>query len=157
MPNPLWLNNALYDASQLPERFPDDDPGNWAAKLRAEAGKERWTPFLPADYHSTNPAVNTALSTVFGPLPWLRDPDKPSERMKTWPEHMVHSALTLPGDVMTGRVQLYDPATGHVNPEVIDRTQDMTGMVMTGTAFSAPRSSIGAGPSRPSKTAERTA
>lgn len=131
----------------LPTEFPDR-PADVTYTDRMSPG-----PLLPSDHYSKSPFVNAALSSVFGPLPWLRDPDDPNKRFQLWPERMVRSALTLPGDVMSGRVPIYDPNTGQVNPEVIERVQDMSSLVMGGTAFGAPRGSMGAGPVMPERRA----
>lgn len=58
--------------------------------------------------------------------PWTQYADAPKERYQTWPERLarglassVQSAVTLPGDVYSGKTQV-DPS----NPEFIGRTVD---------------------------------
>lgn len=55
---------------------------------------------------------------------------------QTWPARAVKgilSAVTLPGDVYQGNVSMYG-ADGHTNPEVINRSADLAGLVMGGGA-----------------------
>lgn len=51
------------------------------------------------------------------------------ERYQTWPEKILRSAVELPHDVMTGQLPIVDPATGRTNVEVINRAQDVAGLM----------------------------
>lgn len=53
------------------------------------------------------------------------------DRFKTWPEEMVRSGATLPGDVFSGKESIVDPATNQTADNVIKRTQDLAGMATT--------------------------
>lgn len=53
-------------------------------------------------------------------------------RTQLAPERMVRSALTLPGDVFSGKTPVVDPETGHTSDEVISRAQDMSGLAGSG-------------------------
>lgn len=72
------------------------------------------------------------------------------ERYVTWPEKMVRSGTTLPGDVMSGAEPMADPATGRTSERVIERAQDIAGMV-GGSALTQRGGSatLGSGPVRP--------
>lgn len=75
------------------------------------------------------------------------------ERYQFWPERMVRSALTLPGDVMSGStpVQSIDPVTGeaHTSPQAIERAQDTAGLMGSSTLFRAPTpATLGSGAMR---------
>lgn len=64
---------------------------------------------------------------------------------QTWPARMAKGAweaAKLPGDVYAGRA---DP----LSDESIGRAADLAGTVMGGTAFSAPKGALGAGPVAP--------
>lgn len=52
-------------------------------------------------------------------------------------------AARLPGDVMQGKVSMYGP-DGHTNPEVINRSADLAGLVMGGS-YAAPAMKDAAG------------
>lgn len=75
------------------------------------------------------------------------------ERYQTWPERMVRSGFTLPGDVMSGETPFYttDETTGEqvINPEVIHRSLDTAGLAgvggVGGTGAEA-GTALGAGP-----------
>lgn len=58
------------------------------------------------------------------------------DRYQTWPERMIRSGASLPHDVMTGSVPVYeiDPTTGepHTSSEMISRAQDLSGMAGSG-------------------------
>lgn len=56
------------------------------------------------------------------------------ERYQTWPERMIRSGFTLPGDVMSGQEPITD-STGHTSSNVIQRAQDTAGL-MGGSGFS---------------------
>ncbi|HVX90161.1 MAG TPA: ParB N-terminal domain-containing protein, partial [Candidatus Paceibacterota bacterium] len=62
------------------------------------------------------------------------------KRVQLWPEVLVRSATTLPGDVTSGKVPAteFDPVTGETrsSPELIHRAQDLAGMA-GGTSFGA--------------------
>lgn len=51
------------------------------------------------------------------------------ERYQTWPEKILRSAVELPHDVMTGQLPIVDPTTGRTNVEVINRAQDVAGLM----------------------------
>lgn len=59
------------------------------------------------------------------------------EREQTWPEKMIRSGATLPGDVYAGREQMWDPETNHTSDRIIERTQDLAGLA-GGSSFAAP-------------------
>lgn len=72
------------------------------------------------------------------------------ERHQLWPERMIRSGLSLPGDVMSGAEPVIDPATGRTSERVIERAQDVAGL--TGGSALAERpgaASMGSGPVRP--------
>lgn len=54
------------------------------------------------------------------------------ERYQLWPEKMVRSAISLPGDVATGKVPVVDES-GHTSLPVIERTQDLANLAMGGS------------------------
>lgn len=56
------------------------------------------------------------------------------ERYQTWPEKIVRSGFSLPHDVMTGEVPVRD-AEGRTSSELIERTQDLSGLM--GGGFTA--------------------
>lgn len=75
------------------------------------------------------------------------------ERYQFWPERMIRSAVTLPGDVMSGEtsVQSIDPVTGetHTSPQAIERAQDTAGLMGSSTLFRAPTpNTLGSGAMR---------
>ncbi len=57
-------------------------------------------------------------------------------------------AVTAPRDAYRGDLQIFDPATGHVSDEAMDRANGMAGLAMTGGLGGAPRGAIGSGPAR---------
>lgn len=64
--------------------------------------------------------------------------------LQTWPARMAQSAVhaaALPGDVYAGRV---DP----MSQDAINRSADLSGLVMGGTFGLAPRGAVGSGPIR---------
>lgn len=66
---------------------------------------------------------------------------------QTWPARMAQgllSAAALPGDVYQGNVSMYG-ADGRTNPEVINRSADLAGMVMGGAYPAAQRGALGVG------------
>lgn len=63
-----------------------------------------------------------------------------------WPVRMARSAVgavMLPGDVYQGKVSMYG-ADGRTNPEVINRSSDLAGLMMMG-ATGAPAGALGSG------------
>jgi len=73
---------------------------------------------------------------------------------QTWPAKIGRSfidALTLPGDVYAGRTPIMG-ADGHTNPEVVNRSADLAGLIMGGTFAGVPARAgeavLGAGPIR---------
>lgn len=54
-------------------------------------------------------------------------------RYQTWPERMVRSGATLPGDVMSGQEPTTDPTTGHTSDALIQRVQDLAGLIGSGS------------------------
>lgn len=65
--------------------------------------------------------------------------------MQTWPARLAkgaYSAVTLPGDVYQGNVSMYGP-DGHTNPEVINRSADLAGLVMGGGVPMAETGALG--------------
>ena len=67
---------------------------------------------------------------------------------ETWPAKMAQDALKavmLPGDVYQGKVSMYGD-DGHTNPEIINRSADLAGMVTLGAgAVPAEANSLRAG------------
>lgn len=64
---------------------------------------------------------------------------------QTWPARMAQGllgAVTLPGDVYQGKVSIYGP-DGHTNPEVINRSADLSGFAMGGAMPAAERGAVG--------------
>jgi hypothetical protein len=62
----------------------------------------------------------------------------------------VKDAVTAPRDAYRGDLQIFDPATGHVSDEAMDRANGMAGIAMTGGLSGVARggTTIGAGPIR---------
>lgn len=55
----------------------------------------------------------------------------------------VRDAVTAPRDAYRGDLQVFDPATGHVSDEAIERAGGMAGLAMTGSLpFPAPRGAL---------------
>lgn len=79
------------------------------------------------------------------------------EREQTWPEKMIRSGTTLPGDVYAGREQMWDPETNHTADRIIERTQDLAGLA-GGSSFAAPaeEASLRSGVSRPVRAARES-
>lgn len=79
------------------------------------------------------------------------------EREQTWPEKMIRSGATLPGDVYAGREQMWDPETNHTSDRIIERTQDLAGLA-GGSSFAAPaeEASLRSGVSRPVRAARES-
>lgn len=68
----------------------------------------------------------------------------------TWPVRTakaIWSGLTLPGDVYNGDVQVFDPETGHVSDDVIQRSMDFATIPMLG-GTAAPAGALGSGLTR---------
>lgn len=67
---------------------------------------------------------------------------------QTWPARLAkdaYGAVTLPGDVYRGKVSMYGE-DGHTNPEVINRSADLAGLVTLGAgAVPAEANSLRAG------------
>ncbi|MDO8595215.1 MAG: hypothetical protein Q7R45_01190, partial [Sulfuricaulis sp.] len=77
------------------------------------------------------------------------------ERYQLWPERMVRSAVTLSGDVASGRLPVTAPGLRRTdftdipgleqpNDELVARAQDTTGLMVTGAIPSAMRGTVGA-------------
>lgn len=58
------------------------------------------------------------------------------------------SALTLPGDVSSGKQKVMDPTTGKVDEEAVRRSLDLTGLMSSGSFAGAPKGALGSGPVR---------
>ena len=104
--------------------------------------------YLTPKYESTggqrsrSPIVNEVFDTLT-----TDRPGKP--RLQLWPERMVRSGLALPGDVMSGRVPVIDPETGHTSSELIERAQDTAGLAVPGALIQRPgTATLGSGPVR---------
>lgn len=69
----------------------------------------------------------------------------------TWPARTLQelfSAAKLPGEVYAGQTQVFDPQTGHVSQDVIQRSADLAGGVTLGAgALPASRNTLRAGAS----------
>lgn len=68
----------------------------------------------------------------------------------TWPVRIaksIWSGLTLPGDVFTGKAQVFDPETGHVSDEAIQRGIDFSSIPLL-SATGAPPGALGSGLTR---------
>ncbi len=82
------------------------------------------------------------------------------ERYQTWPEKMVRSGVSLPGEVLSGAVPQWqrDPTTGEMrtSPQMIERAQDTAGLAMGGavggTGARAGEVALGSGPIKPART-----
>jgi len=86
--------------------------------------------------------MTTAPTLMLGP----REPG--TERQQLWPEKMVRSGATLPGEVAQGRVNMWED--GHTSPEVIERAQDTAGLAFPGALAQRPgTATLGSGPVRP--------
>lgn len=70
------------------------------------------------------------------------------QAMATGVANMVQSGATLPGDVAAGKVPAYGD-TGELNPELIQRSLDLTGLMASGTFGGVPEGAIGSGAVRP--------
>lgn len=68
---------------------------------------------------------------------------------ENWLVKMLESGATLPGDVLSGKTPFYDPETGQISNEVIERAMDTAGLVVPG-ALTQPRgtATLGTGPVR---------
>lgn len=78
-------------------------------------------------------------------------------RFQTWPERMVRSAVTAPGETyqtgqltthdpygnVTGQQPVRDPETGRTSMPVIERVQDLAGMVTGGSMPAAAKGALG--------------
>lgn len=137
--------NALGQVTQVASDPPITDLGAALAKLgeMIKAG-------VQYDQRFTGDVVNVARNVLVNPTPefkvnrevlWKALTGKGQERKQLWPEVMVRSGLTLPGDVMSGVEPIIDPATGHTAQRVIERAQDTSGLMAGGTMFGAPRGS----------------
>lgn len=137
--------NALGQVTQVASDPPITDLGAALAKLgeMIKAG-------VQYDQRFTGDVVNVARNVLVNPTPefkvnrealWKALTGKGQERKQLWPEVMVRSGLTLPGDVMSGVEPIIDPATGHTAQRVIERVQDTSGLMAGGTMFGAPRGS----------------
>lgn len=164
MPNPLYPSNddlSFDDRWALPVEQPQFgtqiDP-NWQdTEARANLAAQGITPeaipthrLTPVDY---NPFEGN-LSTVRGASEEVR-PARANARTifkdvltDTWPAHLVQSATTLPGDVLTGREPIRN-SDNQITEKVVERAQDIAGL-MSGGAFSrtAEGAVLGSGPIR---------
>lgn len=150
-------------------RLPDYDaerpaPNPQLSDLQGASASVRLTPvdFNPWELgkFAPNPVVQ-ALSQVAS----VKDP-KTGERYQTWPEKMVRSAVTLPGEVAQGKFAVTPINEGvwseedqfkrdHAIQTMIERAQDTSGL-MGGGAFAIPKppGSIGIFGGRNAKTAD---
>lgn len=78
------------------------------------------------------------------------------ERYQTWPERMVRSGASLPGDVLSGAEPIVDPATGRTSERVIERAQDTAGLAGGSALIERPGAgTLGSGPVRPAMPREQ--
>lgn len=119
--------------------YDDGQPNNWAdyplpepvseptafdvAASRVKKSVKRDNVDLPID--DRDQALLTMRNKLFGA--------NGEERYQLWPEKMVRSAVTLPGQVVSGEVPVVDPTTGRTSQELIERTQDLAGMAGGGS------------------------
>jgi hypothetical protein len=72
------------------------------------------------------------------------------ERYQLWPEKMIRSGVSLPGDVLSGQEPIIDPTTGRTSERVIERAQDTAGLAGGSTLFERPGvATLGSGATRP--------
>lgn len=67
----------------------------------------------------------------------------------TWPvraAQSLYAAATLPGDVATGRVSAEQTTPSQMSPETLQRVNDLAGIPVVSTSFSAPAGALGSGP-----------
>lgn len=71
------------------------------------------------------------------------------ERFQTWPERMIRSGVSLPGDVYSGAESIVDPETGRTSEKIIERAQDTASLTVLGTLGIKPgTATVGSGPIR---------
>lgn len=96
---------------------------------------------LPIDYDPATgiPLTPLALPVDDGPNPIAAKLfGIGQERYQLWPERMIRSAVTLPGDVTSGQLPILDPQTGRTSEKVIERAQDLAGMAGGGLLLEKP-------------------
>lgn len=128
------------------------------------AGNQSQVKLTPVDYNPFN-EVSSHVAAVQGASQSIGTVQEASARMRpynsdafdmamdvftdTWPAHMIKSATTLPGDVLTGREPLRD-AEGRITEKVVERAQDIAGLA-AGGAFATVKggtATLGSGPVR---------
>ena len=67
------------------------------------------------------------------------------ERYQLWPERLVRDALSVPTDVMSGKIPMTD-AEGHTSTEGIKAALDMSALAGTGGLGGAEEGALGSGP-----------
>lgn len=121
------------------------DPG-------AALNVNNWPSLLAAYLFGRTPALENQAQSMPQAPAQTATPSLGSALQSMWQNpppggliNMIKSAVTLPGDVATGNVQVMGP-DGHTNPEVIHRAVDLAGFA-TGGSFAAPaeRNAVGAG------------
>jgi hypothetical protein len=146
--------------ARLPIDFGDDDPqalADYTARLPVAPPNPGMTHYyIPgsiADYEAEEaakanplvfaPAITQSFSTanklLSGEIPFAGPQEiynrltgaNGQERYQTWPEQMVRSGFALPADVYSGRLPVM--MGEHTNPELISRTQDLSGMAGGGS------------------------
>lgn len=70
------------------------------------------------------PVPFQAAAKVAGSFLRITDPDNEENRFQFWPERMVRSAVTLPGDVATGREPIGWSDQSTNREHLIERVQD---------------------------------
>lgn len=116
---------ALEAAQMLPEW--NADPRTWFQRLTGA-----FAPQAPAQ-PATEPDRRGPFQKLFGEF---------GDRVQLWPEKVIRSGLSLPGDVASGEVPQWqrDPTTGemHTSAPMIERAQDTAGLA-GGGSFGASR------------------
>lgn len=80
------------------------------------------------------------------------------ERYQFWPERMIRSGFSLPGEVAQGIEPVVDPNTGRTSVPLIERAQDTAGLAFPGALTQkAGTATLGSGPVRPAMKPETPA
>lgn len=120
-------NSGIATASPVSAPSEINDPTIQAYIAEQRAAREPWSAYLA---RLAGGAVDTAqgfLPTALGGRGDIGVSD-----IAMGAASSAYSAATLPGDVVTGRTQLFDPVTGKPTPEAIERATDFAGSVTLG-------------------------
>lgn len=156
MPIGSSLGNYYEDAMEMEtaaHRKKESDAAEIAAN---ETSNDFQSRFYATDQSTMPPGASTELAGALKQKGGTQTPDKVAETnfsydlgkeaLKTvdaayeWKLGLnkrlgdsVVSGLTLPGDVASGKVQMTDES-GHTSPQVIERSMDLAGLMVTGPA-----------------------